>query len=238
MTIRVNRRTALGFGTVATAGAVLGTAGPASAAAVATTPRQAADQVAAAYAEETALAGGSWRAYVSVADPGGAPQVAVADESNVLLQAYSVNKVAVATAVLDKVDRGLGAGGQPEPLLPRHQHPAGDPRPAPLLRSPIAFTDGIRREMSSAERARIGTKAGWFGSARQEAGVIFDASGAPVLTYALFADGQARPDDFGATHPAVQARARMGRRFLTAVDGLAGTGRTYRAPAHRPSNGG
>ncbi|MFF5070355.1 serine hydrolase [Micromonospora olivasterospora] len=328
----MNRRTALGFGTVATAGAVLGTAGPASAAATATTPRQAADQVAAAYAQETALAGGSWRAYVSVADPAGPPQVAVADESNVVLQAYSVNKVAVATAVLDKVDRGLltlsqrvdvtasivvpGGDGifsldgaypssvtlghalaalltvsddtavrlcglvcpaaelnqilvakgfpntQVEPVAnpnrfylgtstPRETHdllralvagtllsPASTSFLLNLLRSPIAFTDGIRREMSSAERARIGTKAGWFGSARQEAGVMFDAAGAPVLTYALFADGQARADDFGATHPAVQARARMGRRFLTAVDGLAGTGRTHRAPAHRPSNGG
>ncbi|GAB3957917.1 hypothetical protein GCM10027614_74310 [Micromonospora vulcania] len=74
----------------------------------------------------------------------------------------------------------------------------------------MAFTDGIRRTMSSDERARIATKAGWFADARHEAGVIFDRSGAAVLTYALFADGQANPDDFGATHPAVQARAAMG----------------------------
>ena len=57
------------------------------------------------------------------------------------------------------------------------------------LRAPIAFTDGIRREMSSAERPRVATKAGWFDAARHEAGVMFDAAGAPVLTYVLFSDG-------------------------------------------------
>lgn len=68
--------------------------------------------------------------------------------------------------------------------------------------------------------------------------MIFDRSGAAVLTYALFADGQANPDDFGATHPAVQARAAMGPRFLKAVDRLAGAGTAYRTAARRPSNGG
>lgn len=92
--------------------------------------------------------------------------------------------------------------------------------------------------MSSVERARIATKAGWFADARHEAGVIFDAAGAPVLTYALFADGQAEPDNYGATHPAVEARARMGRRFLAAVDRLTGTGVTHRPATQRPSNGG
>jgi beta-lactamase class A len=83
-----------------------------------------------------------------------------------------------------------------------------------LLRSPIAFTDGIRRCMSSDERLRVATKAGWFGSGRHEAGVMFDTAGAPMLTYALFARGQADPGNFGATHPGVEARARMGRQFL------------------------
>ncbi|MGN9813145.1 serine hydrolase [Micromonospora sp. BQ11] len=337
MTIRVNRRTALGLGTVATAGTVLAAATPASAATEGTepapaTPAQAARRVAAAYERETARAGGNWQAYVSVADPAGEPVVAVADEADRRIEAYSVNKVAVAVAVLDKVDRGLltldqrvevtaaivvpGGDGifgldgaypssvtlghalaalltvsddtavrlcglvcpaaelnqilrdkgfentQVQPVAnpnrfflgtstPRETHdllralvggtllsPASTAYVLKLLRSPIAYTDGIRQEMSSAQRARIATKAGWFGDARHEAGVVFDAAGAPVLTYALFADGQAGADDFGATHPAVAARSRLGRRLLAAVDRLPGVGTTHRAAPHRPSNGG
>ena len=273
-------------------------------------PRRAARRVATAYRRETARAGGNWQAYVSVADPAGEPVVAVADEADRRIEAYSVNKVAVAVAVLDKVDRGQlaldqrvevtaatvvpGAGifgldgaypssvtlghalaalltvsddtavrlcglvcpaaelnqilrdrgfsnTQVQPVAdpnrfflgtstPRETHdllralvggrllsPASTAYVLTLLRSPIAYTDGIRREMSSAQRARIATKAGWFGDARHEAGVVLDAAGAPVLTYALFADGQAGADDVGATHPAVAARARLGRRLLAAV---------------------
>ncbi|WP_433538092.1 serine hydrolase [Micromonospora sp. CA-249363] len=333
MTIRLNRRTALGLGTVATAGTVLAAATPASAAEAApTTPAQAARRVATVFGRHSVEAGGNWQAYVSVADPAGAPVVAVAAEADRRIEAYSVNKIAVATAVLDKVDRGLltldqrvevtaaivvpGGDGifsldgaypssvtlghvlanlltvsddtavrlcglvapaaeinailvakgfpntQVEPVAnpnrfflgtstPRETHdllralvagtllsPASTAHLLGLLRSPVAFTDGIRRTMSSDERARIATKAGWFADARHEAGVIFDRSGAAVLTYALFADGQADPDNFGATHPAVQARAAMGPKFLAAVDRLGGTGATYRTAAQRPSNGG
>ncbi|MFD6565545.1 serine hydrolase [Micromonospora profundi] len=336
MTIRLNRRTALGLGTVATAGTVLGAATPASAAEVTetapTTPARAARRVAASYTKFSTQAGGNWQAYVSVARPDGPPVVAVTAQADQRIEAYSVNKIAVATAVLDKVDRGLLAldqrvevtaaivvpGGdgifsldgaypssvtlghvlanlltvsddtavrlcgsvcpaaelnailvakgfpntQVEPVAnpnrfflgtstPRETHdllralvggsllsPASTTFLLGLLRSPVAFTDGIRRTMSSDDRARIATKAGWFADARHEAGVIFDRSGAAVLTYALFADGQANPDDFGATHPAVQARASMGPRFLTAVDRLSGTGTAYRTTARRPSNGG
>ncbi|WP_433392456.1 serine hydrolase [Micromonospora sp. KLBMP9576] len=333
----MNRRTALGLGTVATAGTVLGAVSPASAAPevaepAATTPARAATRVAARYAEQTALAGGDWRAYVSVADPAGPPVVAVSDEPDGRIEAYSVNKIAVATAVLDKVDRGLltldqrvevtaaivvpGGDGifsldgaypssvtlghvlanlltvsddtavrlcglvcpaaelnailrgkgfpntQVEPVTnpnrfflgtstPRETHdllralvggtllsPASTAFVLRQLRAPVAYTDGIRRVMSSTERARIATKAGWYADARHEAGVIFDAAGAPVLTYALFAHGQAEADDYGATHPAVEARAKMGRRFLNVVDRLAGTGITHRPMTQRPSNGG
>ncbi|MEU4773224.1 serine hydrolase [Micromonospora sp. NPDC023644] len=337
MTIRLNRRTALGLGTVATAGTVLGAAAPAAAAPevaepAPATPQQAARRVAESYALQTARAGGNWQAYVSVADPAGAPVVAVSDEADRRIEAYSVNKVAVAVAVLDKVDRGLltldqrvevtaaivvpGGDGmfsldgaypsfvtlghvlanlltvsddtavrlcglvcpaaelneilrgkgfpntQVQPVAnpnrfflgtstPRETHdllralvggtllsPAGTAFVLRLLRAPVAYTDGVRRVMSSAERARVATKAGWYADARHEAGVIFDTAGAPVLTYALFADGQAEADDYGATHPAVEARARMGRRFLAAVDRLTGTGLTHRPTAQRPSNGG
>ncbi|MFV2113124.1 serine hydrolase [Micromonospora sp. LOL_025] len=333
----MNRRTALGLGTVATAGTVLGAAAPASAAPevaepAPATPRQAARRVAAIYERQTVTAGGNWQAYVSVADPAGAPVVAVSDEPDRRIEAYSVNKIAVAVAVLDKVDRGLltldqrvevteaivvpGGDGmfsldgaypssvtlghvlanlltvsddtavrlcglvcpaaelnqilrgkgfpntQVQPVAnpnrfflgtstPRETHdllralvagtllsPTGTAFVLRLLRAPVAYTDGIRRVMSSTDRARVATKAGWFADARHEAGVIFDTAGAPVLTYALFADGQAEPDDYGATHPAVEARARMGRRFLASVDRLTGTGVTHRPTAQRPSNGG
>ncbi|MFG2063043.1 serine hydrolase [Micromonospora sp. NPDC048871] len=332
---------------MATAGTVFGAAGPAAAdpgragqagavtgqAGVGGDRGRVAARIAAAYRRESGRAGGNWQAYVSLTDPAGAdPVVAVAESADRRIEAYSVNKIAVAVAVLDKVDRGLltldqqvevsaaivvpGGDGifsldgaypsqvtlghvlanlltvsddtavrlcglvcpaaelnqilrdkgfpntQVQPVAnpnrfflgtstPRETHdllralvggalltPASTEVVLRLLRSPVAFTDGIRREMSSAQRARIATKAGWFADARHEAGVIFDPAGAPVLTYALFADGQAGADDYGATHPAVAARARMGRRFLEATDRLGGSGTRHRAPAHRPSNGG
>ncbi|MDT0530904.1 serine hydrolase [Micromonospora sp. DSM 115977] len=338
----MNRRTALGLGTVATAGTVLGAASPAAAAPATAgrgvagpapaTPRQAAHRVTTSYQGESAHAGGNWQAYVSVVDPAGPLLVPVADEPDRRIEAYSVNKIAVAVAVLDKVDRGLltldqrievteaivvpGGDGifsldgaypssvtlghvlanlltvsddtavrlcgsvcpaaelneilrgkgfpntQVQPVAnpyrfflgtstPRETHdllralvagtllaPTSTALVLRLLRAPVAYTDGVRRVMSSAERARVATKAGWFADARHEAGVIFDKAGAPVLTYALFADGQAGADNFGATHPAVAARARMGRHFLAAVDNLVGTGLVHRPAVQRPSNGG
>jgi beta-lactamase class A len=107
-----------------------------------------------------------------------------------------------------------------------------------ILRSPVAVTDGIRRTMSSDERLRVATKAGWFSDGRNEAGIMFDPTGRPILTYSLFAHSQANPDDFGATHPAVQARAVMGREFLDAVDRLGGVAALRTAvPSYRPFNG-
>ncbi|MEV4532877.1 serine hydrolase [Asanoa sp. NPDC049518] len=332
----LNRRTALGLGTLATAGAVFGapavaSAAPTSAASGAEpTPLKAARKVGRVYRRESAAAGGNWQAYVTV---NGSSEVAVDDESDTVLEAYSVNKIAVAVAVLDKVDRGLltldqrvdvtaaivvpGGDGifsldgaypssvtighalaalltvsddtavrlcglvapaleineilvakgfpntQVQPVAnpnrfflgvstPRETHdllrqlvggtllsPASTAAILAKLRAPIAFTDGIRRVMSSDERLRVATKAGWFDNARHEAGIIFDRAGAPVLTYALFADGQSGAEDFGATHPAVQARAKMGRAFIDTIDTLSGdTARTARAPRYQPSNGG
>ena len=280
------------------------------------------------YRRAAVKAGGVWNSAISVA--GVSAVSAGADE---VVQAYSVNKVPVAVAVLDKVDRGLLAldqrvdvtaaivipGGdgifsldgaypssvtlghalaalltvsddtavrlcglvapaleineilvgkgfpqtQVEPVAnpnrfflgattPHEMHDllnalaAGSLLSAGstqfllnLLRSPIAYTDGIRRTMSSDERAGVATKAGWFDDGRNEAGIYFDAAGSPVLTYALFARGQAHPEDFGATHPAVQARATMGREFMDAVGGLSGAAPVaVRPAAFRPSNGG
>ncbi|MDG4786404.1 class A beta-lactamase-related serine hydrolase [Micromonospora sp. WMMD1102] len=336
---RVNRRTALGVGSAATAGVVLGTATQAMAApnsgqGLETPDRARADQVAAIYRREKTKAGGNWYAYLSVASgTGPTPLPAVRENPDTVVEAYSVNKIAVATAVLDKVDRGLLTldqrvevtssivvpngdgifsldGAYPSSVtlghvlaalltvsddtavrlcglvcpaaelnqilvakgFPKTQvEPVANPNRFFLgtstarethdllqalvrgtllsatstnfllhqLRAPIAFTDGIRRNMSSAQRGRIATKAGWFGNARHEAGLIFNPAGAPVLTYVLFADGQADPDNFGSTHPAVQARAAMGPAFLDAVDGLANLSLPSRRPRkYTPSNGG
>ena len=349
MTTRVNRSTALSRATVARAGTVFGTTVPAAAepgptAMTAAEPgpagvadaadrRSAVARVGAAYRRETSRAGGNWQAYVSLSSPaGGDPMVAVAESADRRIEAYSVNKIAVAVAVLDKVDRGLltldqrvevsaaivvpGGDGifsldgaypsqvtlghvlanlltvsddtavrlcgllcpaaelnqilrdkgfpntQVEPVAnpnrfylgtstPRETHdllralvggtlltPSSTDVVLRLLRSPVAFTDGIRREMSSTQRARIATKAGWFADARHEAGVNSDAAGGPVLTNARSASAQPGADDYGATHPAVAARARLGRRFLDATDRVGGSGTRHRAHPHRPSNGG
>ncbi|MFI9640582.1 serine hydrolase [Micromonospora sp. NPDC051925] len=340
MTTRVNRRTALGLGTVATAGAALVGGTPAAAAdrpgrsaPAAARPELVAPKIAAAFHREKTLTGGNWQAHISL-ENGASPLVAVSESADRRVEAYSVNKIAVAVAVLDRIDRGLltldqrvdvpasivvpGGDGifvldtaypssvtlghvlanlltvsddtasrlcglvcpaaeinrtlvakgfpntQVQPLADpnrfylgtstaRETHallralvagtllsPSSTALVLRLLRAPVAFTDGIRRTMSSAERARVATKAGWFVDARHEAGVIFDAAGAAVLTYVLFADGQADPDNFGATHPVVQARARLGRFFLDATAQLGGAADAprHRVARQRPSNGG
>jgi beta-lactamase class A len=337
----MNRRRALGLAATAVAttaaGVVIG-APPAVADPDLTLPPASPDLVRAfvarVYRQESKRAGGVWNSYISVANADGTLGAAVDDGSDALVEAFSVNKVAVATAVLDKVDRGLlsldqrlevtaaiivpGGDGifgldgaypssvtlghalaalltisddtavrlcglvcpalelneilvakgfpntQVEPVAnpnrfflglttPRETHdllqalvrgtllsPASTAYLLGLLRSPIAFTDGIRRTMSSDERLRVATKAGWFDDGRNEAGIMFDQAGLPVLTYSLFAHGQAHPEDFGATHPAVQARAVMGRLFLDGVGALSGapvpTPRPR--PLYQPRNGG
>lgn len=331
------RRAAFGLGTAVAASTVLAST------AVAdddvedvspTTPDRARRQVQRVYQRAADCAGGTWNSYISVADPDGTPVAAVDVASTDVVEAYSVNKIAVASCVLDKVDRGLvkldqqihvpadivianGDGiikldraypseftvghvlallltvsddtcvrlcglvcpakevndilvakGFPNtqviPVANPNRFFLGKTTPREthdllqalvhgtllsatssdfllnILRSQDAFTDGIRRVMSSDDRARIATKAGWLHDGRNEAGVMFDKAGKPVLTYSLFADGQGAPDDFGATHPAVQARADMGPRFLRAVDKIAGaaTARTLAAQVYEPSNGG
>jgi beta-lactamase class A len=276
------------------------------------TPQRLADYAARVYRPLARGAGGTWHALVTVADP---PLIAVDDGADTVVQAYSVNKIAVAVAVLDKVERGELALDQRVDVTAEIVEPAGDgifrldraypsavtlghviaamltvsddiavrlcglvcpgpevneimvakgfphtqvepvaddphrmllgtttPREThdllqglvhgtvlgcastgfllSLLRSPVAGTDGVRRVMSSAERARVATKAGWYSHRRNEAGVIVDTAGRPVLTYAMFAAGMADPDNFGATHPAAQAHAAMGRAWLDGVDRL------------------
>ena len=67
-----------------------------------------------------------------------------------------------------------------------------------------------------------------------------DTGGRPVLTYAMFSAGAPDPDNFGATHPAVQARALMGRSFLDIINRLAGptAARPMSTRRYRPVNGG
>jgi hypothetical protein len=43
-----------------------------------------------------------------------------------------------------------------------------------VLRSASAFSDGIRQGLTTNERHRVATKAGWFDARRAEAGVMFD----------------------------------------------------------------
>lgn len=354
MTPRLNRRAALGLGTTVAAGTVL-TAGKAAVAAPAAaaagtrdtaaptppavpaslTPEQLRDYAAAVYRACSTAAGGTWNAQITVAGSDGTPMPAVQQRQDTVVEAYSVNKIAVATAVLDKIDRGelaldqrvdvtdeiiqpisdgifcldqaypssvtlghvmaamltvsddiavrlcglvcpgpeineiLVAKGFPNTQVqpvegnphrmylglttPREMHDLlqgllkGTVVSAPsadflfsLIRSQIAFTDGIRQQMSSDERARVATKAGWFDDARNEAGVIFDTDGRPVLTYSMFAAGMADPDNFGATHPALRARAAMGRAWLSAVDNLSSpvAGARHAAPRYPMTNGG
>jgi beta-lactamase class A len=108
------------------------------------------------------------------------------------------------------------------------------------------YHDGVRRVMSSRERERVATKYGAdfndLGESRHEAGIMFSADGVPLLTYAMFAEGLGDPENYGATHPAVQAHAKIGRTMFDNLPPtpnpthLAGT-RSHPEPFH-PVNGG
>lgn len=334
MSHRLTRRTVFGIGGVAAAGAAFG-AGAIAAAAddpAADTRADPIEDIKAVYAKESTAAGGTWNAYLTVV---GTEAPVIAANQDTVVEAYSVNKIAVATAVLDKVDRGeakldqllevpadivipdgdgilrldgaypssitlghvlallltvsddtcvrlcglvtpaaeinktLVAKGFPKTQVvpvdnpnrfflgqttPREMHdllngivagtvlsPTSSEYLLGILRSPVAFTDGIRRVMSSTDRGRVATKAGWLDEGRMEAGVMFGADGTPKLTYSLFAFLDTNQDDYGATHPLVQARSVMGPRFLAAADQLGAattTSKSLPAPAYRPSNGG
>ncbi|AXB48680.1 serine hydrolase [Amycolatopsis albispora] len=330
------------MGGVAAAGVVLGSAATATAAAsdeeeiVAVDAASANRKIARTYGRETARARGTWSSYIAVA---GAQAAAVEDRADEVVEAYSVNKIAVATAVLDKVDRGLLAldqrvdvtadivikdtdgifgldGAYPSSVTLGHAMaalltlsdntavrlcglvcpaaelneilrakgfthtqvvPVANPnrfflgKTTPretytllqklvggtllskasteyllnVLRSLSSFTDGIRLNLSSEERLRVATKAGWFNDGRNEAGVVFDAEGRPVVTYSLFASGPFAGDaaandvNFGATHPALRARQAIGRTLVDSVGRFSTPAAlTFKARAYQPSNGG
>jgi len=304
----MTRRAALGSGVIAAAGltvpAVL--AAPDAAAADPDGPGLA--SLGGVYRRQKARAGGNWHSYVSAITAAGTFAPVLQDAPDTVTHGYSVQKLAVATAVMDKVDRGLLQLGQRVDLTADiilegsgiyfHQTVYGDsltlanvltalllvsdntavrlcglvapaleinsileakgfvhtrvepvanpnrfflgvttPREmtdlltrlanktllsAPscnfllgILRGLSGYQDGIRRVMSSTERSRVATKYGAdfdeTGASRHEVGIMYDANGGPVLVYGFFADQLGDIDNYGGTHPAVEAHAVLGR---------------------------
>jgi beta-lactamase class A len=119
-----------------------------------------------------------------------------------------------------------------------------------VIRSTSAFTDGIRLKLTTPERLRVATKAGWFNDGRNEAGIVFAQDGTPGAIYSLFARGPFVGDaatndaDFGAPHPALRARQVLGRTLVDVVDAAAASpsarsaARKHPAPALVHTNGG
>jgi beta-lactamase class A len=305
----LSRRTAIGA--VATAAVVGATGGAAEAA----PPRAPAD-VPALYRLLKAKAGGVWHSHVAAVDAAGSLNPVLQDDADHVLNGYSVQKLFVATAVLDKVDRGLLSLGQKldlpadiilggsgiyhlhkvwgdditianfltamllvsdntavrmcgrvvpaleineilaakgfaktrvEPVTnpnrfflgvttPRETHdllwrlanktllsPASCDFMLGVTRWVNGYHDGVRRNMSSNERSRVATKYGAesnsLGASRHEAGIMFGTDGSPVLTYAFFAEALSDQDNYGATHPAVQAHAVLGRALFNSISG-------------------
>jgi beta-lactamase class A len=296
-------------------------------------PTQPPSVVAAAYAAQKTKAGGTWRAHIAAVDASGALKAIVDDDADHVTYGYSVQKLFVAAAVLDRIDSSetdeltlgtkldlpadiiLGGSGiyflhkvwgdkitianfltamllmsdntavrlcglvvpaadintflaakgfkhsRVEPVAnpnrfylgtttPRELHdllwrlatktllkPASCDFMLSILRWQGGYHDGVRRTMSSSERARIATKYGadynTLGASRHEAGIIFGTDGRPKLTYALLAEGLGDRDNYGSTHPAVQAHAELGRTMLDALPGLSAP--VPSAPSAAPS---
>ncbi len=332
MSIGLSRR-ALGLGAAAATAAAIGTSTPAEAAATGSA------SIAQTYKRQKAKAGGTWHTHIAGVDAAGVPQPIVQDDADHVTQGYSVQKLAVATAVMDKIDRGqlslgqkldlpadiiLGGSGiyhlhtvwgdeitvanfltamllvsdntavrmcgrvvpaaeineilaakgfvhtRVQPVAnpnrfflgtttPREMHdllwrlatrtlltPASCDFLLSITRWVNGYHDGVRRTMSSHERSRVATKYGadfnTLGASRHEAGIMFGTDGAPKLTYAMFAEGLGDLDNYGSTHPAVQAHAVLGRTMLdnlpTGPAAPAARTATRKPPAFTPVNGG
>jgi beta-lactamase class A len=332
----MTRRTAIGAGMAA---AALAVAVPGAAAPAAGGPPPAAGplRIRRTYREQKARAGGVWHSHIAMLDAGGELAPVVEDDPDFVIHGYSVQKLAVATAVMDKVDRGelaldhrveltgdiiLGGSGiyhlqtvwgdqltvanfltalllvsdntavrlcglvcpaleineilaakgfehtRVEPVAnpnrfflgvttPREMHdllwrlanqtllsPASCRFLLGIIRWVNGYHDGIRRNMSSVERSRVATKYGAdfneLGASRHEVGIMFGSDGSPVLTYALFAEGLGDLDNYGATHPAVQAHAVLGRTMFDTIGGATNPAATARhtVPEFQPVDGG
>ncbi|MGW4942595.1 serine hydrolase [Actinoplanes sp. NPDC004185] len=304
MSTSMSRRSALGLGAAAAVAGV-GVSTPAQAAAAGPA------SIKKVYEKEKAKAGGLWHTHIAAVDSTGAIKGIVEDDADHVTYGYSVQKLAVATAVMDKIDRGqltlgtkldlqadiiLGGSGiyhlhrvwgdeitvanfltamllvsdntavrmcgrvvpaleineilaakgfvhtRVEPVAnpnrfflgtttPREMHdllwrlatktllkPESCDFLLSITRWLNGYHDGVRRVMSSKERERVATKYGAdfndLGESRHEAGIMFSADGVPLLTYAMFAEGLGDPENYGATHPAVQAHAKIGRTMM------------------------
>jgi beta-lactamase class A len=80
------------------------------------------------------------------------------------------------------------------------------------------YTDGVRRNMSSEERIHVADKYGAFEDSRHEVGIMFNAAGHPALVYSFFTENVGDIGNYGATNPATQADAVLGRIMLDAVE--------------------
>ncbi|MFE3192443.1 serine hydrolase [Nocardia sp. NPDC059240] len=80
--------------------------------------------------------------------------------------------------------------------------------------SSVGYTDGVRRNMSSDERARFATKHGASDDKRHDTGIMFDTAGSPLVVFSFFADQSPDADNYGATNPIVEAHATLGRALL------------------------
>lgn len=289
------------------------------------------------YQRQKTRAGGVWHAHVAVLNDEGTLETVIDDDADHVTHGYSVQKLAVATAVMDKIDRGelrldqkldltasiilRGSGiyhlqtvwgddvtvanfltamllvsdntavrmcGRVVPALeineilaakgfvhtrvepvanpnrfflgtttPREMHDLLWRLASKTLLSPQScdfllgitrwvngYHDGIRRSMSSNERSRVATKYGAdfnsLGAGRHEAGIMFGTDGAPTLTYAFFADSLSDLDNYGATHPAVEAHAVLGRALFDTIGATTNPGARARhiVPAFRAVDGG
>jgi beta-lactamase class A len=282
------------------------------------------------YQREKAKAGGLWHTHIAAVDATGKPKPIVQDDADHVTHGYSVQKLAVATAVMDRIDRGEltlgtklelpadiildGSGiyhlhrvwgdeitvanfltamllvsdntavrmcGRVVPALQINEilaakgfahtrvEPVADPNRFLLgtttpremhdllwrlatrtLLKPEScdfllsitrwlngYHDGVRRVMSSKERERVATKHGAdfndLGESRHEVGIMVSPEGVPLLTYAMFAEGLGEPENYGATHPAVQAHAKIGRTMLDNLPAAPATARTARTAVPR-----
>jgi beta-lactamase class A len=100
MSANLSRRSALGLGAAAAAAVTVGAGSPAQAA-----PAGPAC-IPSVYAAEKAKAGGAWHSHIAAVDGAGGLTTLVEDDADKVVPGYSVQKVAVAAAVMDKIDRG------------------------------------------------------------------------------------------------------------------------------------